>query len=197
MERLLRKFVFYYREFLSANIGGKKVLILFILTYLVFGLMLFVTVPEIMSYAGGMRIFNSMPFGYSVEYANNLLSALGETGRHAYLYNQIPIDLFFPFLFGFGNCLLLAYLLNKLDSLHLGYIYLCLIPVFASWFDYLENLGILAMLNSYPNTSPFLIQFSNLFSVGKSLLASIYFVILFIVLVFVTIKWLRTSGQKS
>lgn len=188
--------MFYYREFLSANIGGKKVLILFVLTYLVFGLMLFVTVPDIMSYAGGMKIFNSMPFGYSAKYAETLLFALGEEGRHAYLVQQIPIDLFFPFLFGFGNCLLLAYLLNKLNSLYGGLIYLCLIPIFTSWFDYLENLGITGMLHTFPDTPLFLIQISNLFSVTKSLLASIYFVILFIVLISLGIKRLQLLRNR-
>jgi len=192
MERLLRKFVFYYREFLSANIGGKKVLFFFILTYLILGVMLFVTVPNVMSFAGGLKIFNIMPFGYSTQYAKDVLAALGNEGRQVYLYQQIPINLFFPFLFGFGNCLILAYLLNKLNSLYAGYIYLALIPIFASWFDYLENLGILTMLNSYPDTPNYLIQFSNLFSVAKSLFATIYYVILFIVIVSLGIKWLRT-----
>lgn len=35
-----------------------------------------------------------------------LLSALGENGRHAYLFHQLPFDMLYPFLFGVTYCLI-------------------------------------------------------------------------------------------
>lgn len=179
MNDFLKKLNFYYKEFIYRNIGGKRVLYWFLLTYFIYGVLLLVVIPELMSFSGGKPVFNVLPFGYNVEYANSLLFALGEEGRRAYLYHLIPIDLFFPFLFAYSNAILTGYLLNRLQRLNSKIIYLCLIPVFASWFDYLENLGVMAMLLKYPNETELLVQFSDFFSVAKSLLITIYFAVLF------------------
>lgn len=189
MEGLIRRIDFYLKEFIYRNISGKRVLIWAIITYLFYAFILLVSIPSILKFSGGMNIFNMMPFGYSSEYVMRLLSTLGVEGRHAYLYHQIPLDLVFPFIFAFGNCLLIGYLLNKINSLKGKLIYLCLLPVFASWFDYLENIGVMTMLLNYPNVSEIVIQFTDFFSVTKSLLMNIYFVALFVILVLVSFKW--------
>jgi len=188
MENLIKKLIFYYEEFLYRNIGGKRVLIWFVLTYTIYTLLLLVSIPEVMSFSGGMPIFNIMPFGYTDEYAMKLLFTLGNEGRNAYLFHQIPIDLFFPFLFALSNCILTGFLLNKLNHLKGNYVYLCLIPVFASWFDYLENIGVMAMLLHFPDVTSSMIQFSDFFSVAKSLLITLYFIVLFFILLFVLRK---------
>lgn len=193
MEGLYRKIIFYYKEFISRNLRGSRVLIWFILTYLIYALMLMVSIPKVMSFAGDMQIFNILPFGYNEEYAMKLLYALGNEGRRVYLYQQILIDLFFPFLFAFGNCLLTGFLLKKLNYLKGGFIYLCLFPVFASWFDYLENIGVMAMLLRFPDVSVTLIQVSSFFSVAKSLLITIFFVVLFVLLFLISKKFLLTK----
>jgi hypothetical protein len=56
-----------------------------------------------------------------------------------------------------------------------------LLPVFASWFDYLENLGVWFMLVKYPDVPNALIQFSDFFSVAKSMLITIYFAVLVVI----------------
>lgn len=196
MEGLYRKIIFYYKEFISRNLSGSRVLIWFILTYLIYALMLLVSIPRVMSFAGGMQIFNILPFGYNEGYAMKLLHTLGSEGRRVYLHQQILIDLFFPFLFAFGNCLLTGFLLKKLNYLKGGFIYLCLIPVFASWFDYLENIGVMAMLLRFPDISVTLIQVSSFFSVAKSLLITIFFVVLMVLLILISIKSLLTKYRN-
>lgn len=173
---------FYYKELIYRNVKGRKVFTFFVLTYVVYALMLLVTIPKVMGFSDGMKIFDMMPFGYSSEYANTLLNSLGEEGRHVYLFLQIPLDMIYPFLFGVGNSLLLAFFLNKLRHLKTPYIYLCLLPLLAGSFDYLENFGVSAMLFSFPDISDLLIQTTSMFSVAKSLLTSIYFVVLIVVL---------------
>ena len=150
--------------------------------------MLTITIPKVMSFAGGMKLLDMMPTGYNSEYVNSLLSALGATGRNAYLFNQIPVDMIYPFLFGITYCLLLAYILNKLGKLESFLFYFCFIPLFSGLFDYFENIGIITMLNSYPDNSMILSQTTNVFSVLKSSFTTIYFIILTISLILFIIK---------
>jgi hypothetical protein len=182
MERLLKRFSLYYTEFILRNIQAKWVIFWLILTYFIYSVLLFVIIPELMAFSGGKLIFNIMPFGYSEEYVKELLSTMGEVGRKNYLHHLIPVDLFFPFMFAYSNFILTGYLLNRLEAVRDGFKYLCLLPVFASWFDYLENLGVMAMLVKYPDESNALVQFCDFFSVTKSLLITIYFVVLLTIL---------------
>jgi hypothetical protein len=61
----------------------------------------------------------------SVEYVHQLLDTLGEKGREAYLWNQIPLDMLYPGLFGASYALILAYLLQKLQKLESAWFFLC------------------------------------------------------------------------
>ena len=168
------------KEIINRNISGKKVLVLFIITNCVYAFMLLVTIPTLMKFSGGMKILDMIPTGYNAQYVNTLLNTLGEEGRHFYLFNQIPVDLIYPFLFGISYCLLLAYILNKLGMLNSNYFYLCLLPLLGGLFDYFENIGIIAILNNYPHNGDLLSQITNIFSILKSLFSSVSFITLII-----------------
>lgn len=176
------------KNLIKRNINGKKILFLFILTNVIYAIMLTITIPKVMSFSGGMKLLDMMPTGYNSEYVNSLLSALGATGRDAYLFNQIPVDMIYPFLFGTTYCLLLAYIFHKLQKLDSFLFYLCFIPLFSGLFDYCENIGIITMLNNYPDNSSLLTQTTNVFSVLKSSFTIIYFIILTISLIVYGIK---------
>ena len=135
-----------------------------------------------MRYSGNMKILDMMPMGYTPEYAKSLFTILGEKGRFAYLYYQLPVDLVYLFLFGVSSCLLLAYFINKLEKLDSPSYYLCLIPLFSGFFDYGENIGTIIMLNTFPNNPIFLTQITNVFSILKSSSITIYFIILIVIL---------------
>ncbi len=185
------------KDLIKRNISGKKIILLFILTNVIYAYMLTITIPKVMSFAGGMKLLDMMPTGYNSEYVNSLLSALGTTGRNAYLFNQIPVDMIYPFLFGITYCLLLAYTLNKIGKLESSLFYLCLIPLFSGLFDYCENFGVITMLNTYPDNSPLLTKTTNAFSVLKSSFTTIYFFILIISLIVAGIKIIMTKkGMK-
>jgi len=183
LEMRLIKYKFYFKEFLYRNVNGKTVIAYFIPAYTIYFLILFVTIPKVMEFSDGMKIFDIMPFGYDFDYAKKLLEAIGVEGRNIYLYQQIPFDLLFPVLSGIANCLVLAFFLNKLNSLKTPYIYLCALPLCASIFDYSENFGIISMLLNYPDLSAPLVSVTSFFSVIKSLFSTIYFVVLLVTLV--------------
>jgi len=164
------------KEIINKHLAGKKVLFLFVLTNIIYSIMLLVTIPKTMLFSNGMKLLDMMPAGYDSVYVNTLFETLGVKGRAVYLYNQIPIDMIYPFLFGISYCLLIAYFLKKLDKLNTPFFYLCLLPIIAGIADYLENFGIIYMLNNYPNLSQFSIDATNIFSILKSMTTTIYFI---------------------
>jgi hypothetical protein len=168
------------KEFLKKYATVKKVLLFFVLTNVVYVYMLTVTITKVMHYSGGMKLPDMMPTGYNPDYMNSLLGRLGEEGRNAYLYRQIPADMVYPLLFAISWCLVLGWFLNKLGKLNGSLFYLCLIPVIAAVFDYFENIGMIVILNRYPENEDLLTQISNVFSILKSTLTTIYFITLLI-----------------
>ena len=170
------------KEIVNKNLTGRKLLFLFVITNIIYGIMLMVTIPKTMAFSKGMKLLDMMPMGYDSEYINALFEALGENGRGVYLYNQIPIDMVYPFLFGISYCLLLVYFLKKINKLNSAFFYLIFLPIIAGIADYLENLGIINMLSSYPNQSQLSMDVTNVFSIIKSMTTTVFFVALIITL---------------
>jgi len=170
-------------DLIKQNLSGKKVLLLFIATNIVYLFMLTVTIPAVMQYSRGMKILDMMPLGYDAAYVNTLFDTLGTTGQEVYLLKQLPVDLLYPFLFGVSSCLVLAYFLNKLGKADKPVFYLCFIPLFSGLFDYAENIGIISLLNRYPDHTTWMITITSFFSVLKNSFTTVYFVILIITLV--------------
>ncbi len=183
-----------FARILEKNLSGKKVLGLFILTNLVYLFMLLVTIPKTMGFANRMKLLDMLPMGYSHDYANKLFNTLGEDGREIYLTNQIPVDMIYPLLFGLTYSLLLAYFLKKLNKLKSPLTYLSLLPIIAGIADYLENIGIITMLKSYPDLAETTVIVTNTFSVIKSTTTSIFFIVLVVILV---VLGIRSVKKKS
>jgi hypothetical protein len=184
------------RELVRENINGRKVLILFILTNICYVFMLTITIPKVMSFSGGMKLLDMVPTGYGVEYVNSLLNVLGDNGRYAYLFNQLPVDMVYPILFAITYPLVLAFFLNKLKKLDSYLFYFCLLPLFSGFFDYCENIGIISILSTYPYNSDNLTQITNTFSVLKSFSTTIYFITLTGTLVVMGVQRLFNQTNK-
>jgi len=182
------------KNLISRNINGKKVLLFFILTNIIYLIMLAISIPHVMNFSNGMKLLDMMPMGYDAEYVDILFNTLGESGRDAYLFIQIPFDMAYPFLFGISYCLILAYFFNKLNKLKSPLIYLCFLPIIAGISDYFENIGIITLLTNYPDYSNSVIVITNFFSVLKSSATTIYFVVLLITIFIFIIK--AIGGKK-
>jgi hypothetical protein len=184
------------RSFFKKHIQGKKVLIIFLITNIVYLFMLLVTIPLVMTYSNGMDLFDMMPAGYSEEYAQTLLSTLGTEGRNSYLYIQLPVDMIYPFLFGLTYSLLLAYFLDKLKWIDKPVFYSTLLPLAAGMFDYLENAGIVIMLNQYPDITSITARFANACTIIKSALSTISFSLLLILIVIFFIQKIKSRKPE-
>ena len=101
------------RKHILKRSSGKNVLLLFLLTNIVYVIMVAFTIPRVANFAQGMKLLDMLPAGYTLEYVQELFTALGEEGRHVYLHLQLPIDMIYPLLFAISYCLLLAWLLQK------------------------------------------------------------------------------------
>ena len=167
---------------LEKNATGKKVFIFFLLSTSVYLAMLLVTIPKVMSFSEGMKLLDMMPGGYGPDYVLSLFETLGEEGRRVYLWNQIPLDMFYPGLFGIAYSLLLVYILRIWLRKESKWFFLSLLPIAGGLFDYLENIGIILMLNSYPGFSSLLARLTGISSVLKSISTTIFFVVLLVCL---------------
>lgn len=185
------------RKFIDKKLTGKMVLSLFVITNIVYAIMLIVTIPKTMTFSNGMKLLDMMPMGYDSIYINALFEALGEKGRQVYLYSQLPVDMIYPFLFAISYCLLIGFFLKKLNKLNSGFFYLCLLPIIAGIADYFENFGIIKMLNNYPDLSQVLMDATNIFSVVKSMTTTVYFVALIIILIMLGIKTMKERKTSA
>ncbi len=186
-----------FEKIIRNHLQGRKVLLLFIVANIVYVLMLTVSIPDVMEHTEGMKLLDMMPLGYDAEYVNTLFSTLGQTGRNTYLYRQIPMDMIYPLLFGISFSLLLAYFFNKLNKLKMPFLYLCLLPMLAAMGDYAENIGILTLLNDYPEISKNTVTMTNSFSLLKSSCTTLSFVVLIFVLLTLGIKSFRKTVKRT
>lgn len=184
-------------RFIDKHSTSRKVLFLFIITQIIFAVMVFGTIPNVMSYADDMKLLDIMPTGYDFNYVTILMASLGPSGRSAYLHQQIPLDMIYPLLFAVTYFLLLAVILKEVVKAQSGFYYLCFIPVLAGIFDYLENFGIISILKSYPNISNLLVQTTNFFTLAKSYSTTVYFIILLIPIFVFLVNKLRRKLSSS
>lgn len=180
---------------LEKHATGKKVFIFFLLSTLVYLAMLLITIPKVMSFSEGVRVLDLMPGGYGVEYVMSLFETLGEEGRRVYLWNQIPLDMLYPGLFGITYSLLLFYILRILLTKDSNWFFLAFLPVAGGLFDYLENIGIIIMLNSYPSFSALLVRLTSISTVLKSISITISFVVLLVCLGLLLWNKLKTGKE--
>ena len=185
------------RKIIVTNLTGKKVLLLFLLTNIVYAVMLTVTIPKTMTFSNGLKLLDMMPLGYDLEYINMLFGTLGENGRQVYLTNQLPVDMIYPLLFGISYCLLIGFFLKKLNKLDSFFFYLCFLPLIAGIADYIENFGIFTMLYNFPDFSPFTAKVTNVFSVVKSMTTTVFFIALIITLLMLGISKIKERRKTS
>ena len=157
---------------------GKLVFGLFITTMVVYLTMLLYTLPAVESFAPGKVLFDLAPTGYSYENAILLLEVLGPEGRSVYQNLQLPMDFIYPALFAVTYSLLLTWVFSKGYASDSKIFYFAVIPFFGGLFDYLENICIIQMINSYPNVSHGLVNLSSTFTILKSGFTTIVFILL-------------------
>ncbi len=106
-------------------------------------------IAELKSITGGVGILDMEVF-YTPEQAYTFLAAMGEAGRSFELTRIIPLDLLVPLFYALFLSTLITWILHLWLPAESGWHRLNVIPVIGALFDYLENLGIMAMLLAWP-----------------------------------------------
>ncbi|MFK7876363.1 MAG: hypothetical protein AB8B71_11375 [Paracoccaceae bacterium] len=162
---------------------------------LIYGLMITVTLAHIKAISGQVP-FDMRPMGYSPQDAVALLEGLGAEGRRYYLSYQIPLDTVYPALLA----LTLVSLMRKFGQdmpthrlVRLGII----LSIGAALCDYAENLGITAMILSWPDHSAPLVYASSIATLAKSVLTTAAVLVAILIGGLATAKWARRDIETA
>jgi hypothetical protein len=108
-------------------------------------------VAGLLRITGGANILD-FEFGFSYDKALDMLTALGPDGRAFYLTRLLPKDFPFPVSYMLFFTSILALLLkHTAAAANASLRYALLIPVAAMLSDWIENVGIIAMLIGFPD----------------------------------------------
>ena len=139
--------------------------------------------------AGLLRITDGVnildfEFGYTYEQAYDILTAMGAEGRSFYLTRIVPLDFPFPFSYMLFYTGCIAILIKKsacnITSIHR---YIFLVPLLAMIFDWIENIGIIVMLNNYPYLPGWAVILSSISGMFKMVFIVLNIVVIGILLV--------------
>ena len=182
-------------RFMQRYSSGKVVSGLFILTMFVYIAMLSYSIPAVTAFAPEIPLFDLSPTGYTFAYANELLNALGTEGRSTYLSTQLPIDFIYPGLFSVTYSLMLVWLCGKIFNKGSKIHYFAFVPFLAGIFDYVENIYIINMINSFPELPVASVKAASTFTVLKSSFTMVFFVLLTIGFVMLLKQKLSNHSQ--
>lgn len=129
-------------------------------------LMINVTLAHIEAVSGQVP-FDMRPFGYSSTEAATLLEALGVEGRAYYLSHQIALDTLYPVMLALTLIATICWFGRRMPNRKLVRFGIAL-SVGTALFDYVENLGIVAMIWSWPEISVPLVYATSTATILKS-----------------------------
>lgn len=92
-----------------------------------------------------------LKFFYTPEQAFTTLEAFGQSGRDAYKIVEMTADIIYPIVYTIAFGLLLTWLFKHAFDEDHAIQRFNILPIGAWLFDLLENLGIVSMLNIFPN----------------------------------------------
>jgi hypothetical protein len=135
--------------------------------------------PTIQMHAGGLTILDTRE-SFTPDDAYELFTALGPTGRQAYLILHLVPDTLFPIGYALVFAFISAWFLVRLLPLDHPLQWLSMIPLISGLADVLENFSLVICNLVYPGRLDWLVRFAHL-------LTKVKFGLLPIGLVFLTI----------
>jgi len=133
-----------------------------------------------------------LKFSYTITEAYFLIENLRENGRNTYKLTLLLIDFPYALMYGFVYAFIIIKLLNR-TTLKRFY-YLSVAPFLISWFDVLENSGIILMLSKYPTKLNVICNLTSIFTSLKWIFAAITFLI--IISLFINLMYLKALKKN-
>ena len=170
------------------------VVVALIVSFALWGVMVFWTLAYLRRTAGGLEPFDLRPFGYTPEEARKLLYALSSIGRKYYADVQLQLDTAFPAVYALSRGLLLLWVTapgrTAARPLPLpARLVLLILPIATAWFDYFENEGIAAMLAADQQASDDLIERTSFWTRAKSLAALVTELVCVMLAAIAFVRW--------
>ncbi len=153
----------------------------------IYFLMINVTLAHIEAVSGHIP-FDMRPFGYGFTEASALLEALGAEGRAYYLSHQIALDLIYPAMLAMTLIASICWFGQRMANQKLVRVGIA-VSVGGALFDYAENLGIAAMLWSWPEMSVPLVYAAS----SATILKSAFTTLAVLITLLMGINWARLS----
>lgn len=144
---------------------GKYLLLLFAVLILFELLFMKVLTPRFLELTGGVQLLDTTLL-YSAEQAQTMVADYGSAGRSYYNYIQLT-DLFFPVVYALFLALSITKLILANNLQQSNWRLLALIPLIAGVCDWLENIGIFAMLRIYPRDFSIVAALTNMACILK------------------------------
>ena len=159
--------------------SGRNVLIFLVLFLLFEVAILPLAGARLGSYSGGLGPID-LTFGLSPAQTYDYLTAYGPDGRSTYVIIELTADLLFPIVYGLFFSLAVALLYQRAFPADSPMQRLALAPLAGTLLDYLENIGIITMLLSYPADLSVVAAITAVFTIGKWLMLIVSLVLLII-----------------
>lgn len=138
------------------SLASRRNILLGLLVTIIVGAIMMVGIqPQMMALTGGLPILDTR-LAYTFNDVNDLLTALGVSGRQLYTYHQIA-DSVFPLAYALTMAFVLAILAKRVLPENARTRATVLLPLVGAVFDYLENALIASQIASYPTLSPAII----------------------------------------
>lgn len=131
-----------------------------------------------LEFVSGQTPFDMRPFGYAPADAAKLLGALGIDGRNYYLTRQIPLDTLYPALLALTLSSAICWFGRRMPNSGLVRLGVTL-AVGSALFDYVENLGIIAMIWSWPDVPDQLVYAASFATIAKSVMTTLAVMLMF------------------
>jgi hypothetical protein len=133
----------------------------------------------ILDTGGGANLLDNRTSGYSPELAYDMISAYGSQGIKYHLMLAVA-DVFFPPTLAFFLLLAITYFYRPFFQSQPLTRWLTVLPIVYLISDYLENIGIVAMLLSFPTRTPSMARLANFMFMSKNLSSMITIVIILV-----------------
>jgi len=138
-----------------------KKVILGIIIILIFNIILFPFFPKLFHVASFPTSWIlDLRFSYTSDILYTIFDNLGIEGRKVYQLSEIFVDFPYAVFYGFVYSFMIVLLLKKTNLTTNSY--LILIPFGISFFDILENIGLVSLLYSYPKKLTYLVNITSL-----------------------------------
>ncbi|OPZ93606.1 MAG: hypothetical protein BWY74_01059 [Firmicutes bacterium ADurb.Bin419] len=137
---------------------------------------------------GGHSILDMEMKGYSAVRAYEVIDALGEEGRAFYIKYIVPLDFPFPLSYGLFWFTTLTLILKSTGIKLKKPWLLGLIGFCATVFDWLENLIIISLLQTYPKRNNTLANIASIFTQLKFLFFIIILLLIIVGMLIIVLK---------